>query len=102
MIGVLGRHHPEVVVAAIAIIGLALGPVFPLLISEAGRRAPHRAADAAARLSAIGYGAYLAGPPVVGFLADHIGLPTAALGVATGCAAILLNGSRRLRNTGHD
>lgn len=69
--------QPVVMVAAIGLVGLMLGPVFPLAVSRASRSNPGRAAALTAQVSAIGYFAYLAGPPVIGLIAESIGLPIA-------------------------
>lgn len=79
------------VAVAIGLVGLVLGPVFPVAVSRAGRSAPGRAAAMTAQVSAVGYLAYLGGPPVIGFVADVIGLPLAfAATVALGCGGIAL------------
>lgn len=98
LIGLLVQHSPWGVLAAMAFIGLALGPVFPLLITEAGQRSPAGVAVATARVSAVGYGAYLAGPPLVGFLADHTGLSSAFAMVTCTCSVALAHGARSLRH----
>lgn len=95
--GLLVQHHAWVAVAVVAIIGAAVGPLFPLLITEAGSRSRAGVAAATARISVIGYGAYLGGPPMVGFLADHVGLPIAFVGVALACAAVLATMSMTVR-----
>jgi MFS family permease len=83
--------HPLVMAVAIGLVGLVLGPMFPVAVSRAGRSAPGRAAAMTARVSAVGYIAYLGGPPVIGFVADVIGLPvTFAAAVALGCVGIAL------------
>ncbi|WP_061712640.1 MFS transporter [Kocuria palustris] len=69
--------QPVVMVAAIGLIGLMLGPVFPLAVSRASRSNPGRAAAMTAQVSAVGYFAYLAGPPGIGLIAEGIGLPIA-------------------------
>lgn len=84
-------------VVAIGCVGLALGPLFPLAIVEAGRRSRGGVALATARVSAVGYAAYLGGPPIVGFLADHAGLRTAFVAIALVCCAVLFLVSPSLR-----
>jgi MFS family permease len=91
--GFVTQSDPWPVVAALGIAGLALGPLFPLAITEAARRTAGGAALATARVSAVGYSAYLGGPPMVGFLADHIGLLTTFVTVACCCGAALLAAS---------
>ena len=67
-------------------IGTAL--VFPAAMSSGGEQ-PGRAADAIATVSTIGYGGFLIGPPLIGLLAQQIGighalwiLPALGAGVA--------------------
>jgi MFS family permease len=38
------------------------------------RASPRHAAGRVSAASSIGYAAFLAGPPVIGFLADHVGV----------------------------
>jgi fucose permease len=66
-----------------AYLGMALWAVgicliFPATISAAGE-SPRRPADAIAVVSSIGYGGLLIGPPLIGFLAEHVGLGNALL-----------------------
>ena len=47
-----------------------------------------------AQVATIGYGGFLLGPPVIGFVAEHLGL-RAALGIAlAGAALVALLGGR--------
>ncbi|MGC5023862.1 MFS transporter [Tsukamurella sp. DT100] len=55
--------------AGVVVVGLFLGPVFPLAIGAAAARSPGSAARATAAVSAVGYLAHLGGPPLVGVLA---------------------------------
>ncbi|KUG54806.1 MFS transporter [Kocuria palustris] len=87
--------QPLVMVVAIGLIGLMLGPVFPLAVSRASRSNPDRAAAMTAQVSAFGYFAYLAGPTVIGFLAEGLGLPIAfAAVVILSCLGIGAAGRR--------
>ena len=72
----------------VVVAGLTIGPVFPLAIAAAAERSPGSAARATAAVSAVGYLAHLGGPPLVGTLAQPLGLPMAAalLGAAAGAA----------------
>lgn len=56
-------------------LGSSLG--FPVGMSIAASRGDHLGPRAVSVISAFGYGAMLSGPPVIGFLADAIGLPQA-------------------------
>lgn len=83
--------EPVAMAAAVGLIGLVLGPVFPVAVSRASRSAPGRAAAMTAQVSAVGYFAYLGGPPVIGFVADVVGLPlTFVTTVALSCVGIAL------------
>jgi len=74
--------------AALWALGVCL--VFPAAVS-AGGEAPERPADAIAAVTAIGYGGFLLGPPLIGLLADRVGLGRALLVLlllAAGIAAL--------------
>ena len=62
--------------AALWALGVCL--VFPAAVS-AGGETPGRPADAIAAVTAIGSGGFLVGPPLIGLLADHVGLGRALL-----------------------
>jgi fucose permease len=64
-------------VAALAVIGIVLWGLgaalgFPVGMSAAGDD-PTRAARRVSVVSTIGYGAFLGGPPLLGFVGDHVG-----------------------------
>jgi MFS family permease len=79
---------------ALAVIGLCIGPLFPLALARGGRAAPEHAAETTARLSIVGYAAHLGGPPSIGFLAEHAGLPATFLVVLALTAVALLGVAR--------
>lgn len=56
-------------------IGSSLG--FPVGMSIAASRSDHLGPRAVSIISAFGYGAMLSGPPIIGFVAEHTGLPQA-------------------------
>jgi predicted MFS family arabinose efflux permease len=62
--------------AALWALGVCL--VFPAAVS-AGGESPGRPADAIAAVTTIGYGGFLVGPPLIGLLADQVGLGRALL-----------------------
>jgi MFS family permease len=65
--------------AGFLLVGLGLANIFPLAIDRAGAlRGPRGVATA----STLGFGGMVAGPPVIGFLAQAFGLPLALLSVA--------------------
>ncbi len=53
--------------------GIGTALVFPAAMSAGGEQ-PGRAADAIATVSTIGYGGFLIGPPLIGLLAQEIGI----------------------------
>jgi MFS family permease len=75
------------VIAGWVCAGLGLSIVIPVLFSAAGRIAGVPQAHALAAVSGVTYVGFLAGPPVIGFLAEAIGLGVALLAPA---ALILL------------
>ena len=75
------------ILIGIAFWGTGTALVFPAAMSAGGEQ-PGRAADAIAAVSTIGYGGFLIGPPLIGLLAQQIGighalwiLPVLAVGI---------------------
>jgi fucose permease len=71
--------------AALWALGVCL--VFPAAVS-AGGEAAGRPADAIAAVTTIGYGGFLLGPPLIGLLADRVGLGRALLALLVLAAGI--------------
>jgi len=63
--------------AGAALWGAGICLVFPACVSAAGETS--RPAESIAVVTTLGYGALLVGPPMIGTLADHIGLERALL-----------------------
>src|SRR5215213_6649506 len=101
MLLALATTSPVLVVGGFVLVGLALAAVAPLAFSVAGETVPDRAGSAVSVVTTFGYGGFLLGPPLVGGLAEVVGL-RAALGVvaAAGLAVFLL--SSNLREPGED
>ncbi|GAA3884782.1 MFS transporter [Saccharothrix violaceirubra] len=72
--------HPAVFLAAAACVGAGLGPLFPAAVGASGD---------IATVTAVGYCAYLAGPPVLGAAAEAVGLPV-AFGVAVSVVGVVV------------
>ena len=74
---------------ASALVGLGLANIVPILFSAAGRTPGMAPGAAIAAVTTAGYSGFLAGPPMVGFAAEWIGLPGALglLAVAVGSMA---------------
>lgn len=68
-----------VALGGFVLVGLGLANVFPLAIARAGAIG---GPSGVALATTVGYTGLLGGPPVIGFLATHAGLPTALSTVA--------------------
>ncbi len=66
-----------------ALWGAGLAVVFPTAITIAGAHGGDNSAGAISAVSAMGYGAFLTAPPMIGLLAQHI-----SLGFALGCVMV--------------
>lgn len=84
---VFGSPAIAFVGAAIWGVGSSLG--FPVGMSAAADD-PRRAALRISVVSTIGYTAFLAGPPLVGFLGDHVGILNALLAVGAASALAIV------------
>jgi MFS family permease len=74
-----------VAIAGFIAVGLGLANVFPLAIARAGALGGPNGVSLA---TGIGHTGMLAGPPLIGFLADHAGLPTALSTIAVMSMAV--------------
>ncbi len=86
------------IVVGLVLWGAGVALVFPAAMSAGGEQ-PGRAADGIATVSTIGYGGFLVGPPLIGLLANEIGLGTALwvlvpLGVAIAVLAPVVSPPR--------
>lgn len=84
-------------VPAVALFGLVLAGVgvangLPLLFSAAGRIPP--SAPSLSAVFTMGYGGFLFGPPIMGFVADHVGLPGALSLLVVMAAAVAVFAGR--------
>jgi MFS family permease len=91
-------------VAALAVVGIVLWGLgaalgFPVGMSAAGDD-PARAARRVSVVSTIGYGAFLSGPPLLGFVGDHVGTLDSLLVIAIAMvpAAVLVSSVRKPRS----
>lgn len=79
-----------IVLLGFGLVGAGFSVVFPLTLSAAGRTTKQASGTAIAAVATCGYVGLLAGPPVIGFVADIVGLRV-ALGlvvVLSLCAAV--------------
>lgn len=66
--------HPAAALAGFASAGLGFSTIFPVAVSAAGNARDVKPGPAIAAVSTTGYFGFLAGPPVIGFLAEAVGL----------------------------
>ena len=83
------------IVAGLAIAGLGIANIVPVLFSAAGNTPGQPAATAVAAVATSGYFGLLAGPPVIGFVAEATSLTAAFL--MLGGAIFLVSLAARLR-----
>ena len=85
---------PGVALVALLLAGLGAANGVPLLFSAAGHARDMDAGPAIATVSSAGYFGLLAGPPLLGFVADATSLPAALGIVALLTAVVALNAGR--------
>jgi predicted MFS family arabinose efflux permease len=84
-------RSPVLAGAALLLVGFALAPVIPTVLSIAARSAPGRSGAAVSLVTTVGYSAFVLGPPVVGAVAGATSLRAGlALAVVTMLAFALL------------
>ncbi|MFD9950571.1 MFS transporter [Nonomuraea sp. NPDC059023] len=72
--------------AGFVVVGCGLANVFPLAIAQAGALGGPAGVSLA---SSIGHAGMLGGPPLIGFMAEHVGLPAALSAIAVSSAAVV-------------
>ena len=77
------------------VVGFGLANIFPIALASSGALAGSKGVALA---STIGYSGLLGGPPLVGFVAEHLGLPVALTSVSlfAACVALATTGVRAL------
>ena len=89
---------PVIALAFIAVAGMGIALVAPALYARAGRTASsHNRAAAIARLTSFGYTGFLLGPPLMGGLAEVVGLRGAFSVMAVMAALLAVGGLLALR-----
>jgi MFS family permease len=93
---VFGQLVPVAILGA-ALLGLGTALGFPVGMSAAADD-PARSAARVSVVASIGYTAFLAGPPLIGFLGDHVGVLNALTVTAAllGLAALIAGSTRPL------
>ncbi len=92
-------NQPGIMLLGFAAVGLGLSIVYPLVFSAAGNHPTVSAGRAVASVATVGYGGFLAGPPILGWLAELTSL-RAMMGLIVLLAAltaVLANATRPAR-----
>ncbi|WP_405986141.1 MFS transporter [Streptomyces sp. NBC_00872] len=82
--------------AGYTLLGLGMAAVIPVIFSHAAQLRPERPGPAIAAVSSVGYAGFLAGPPIIGGIAEAVDLRAAMLVLPALMAAMALL-SLRLR-----
>ncbi|GAA0591683.1 MFS transporter [Actinomadura livida] len=85
----LAAAHPVAAVAGFTVFGLGIAVVAPITFSAAGNVPGVPAAAGISRVTGIGYLGLLGGPPVIGFVAQGVGLGW-ALAVPVGLVGLIV------------
>ena len=78
---------------ALAFAGIGIGNAAPILFAGGGRLEPEAPGRGIAAVTTLGYAGFLAGPPLIGFVAEVTGLPV-ALGLIV-LASLVIAACRR-------
>lgn len=100
LITVATAPHPLVALIGFGLMGLGCSSVYPLAISAAARRTDRPASVNVAALGQMTFVVFFAGPPLLGFIAEHFGIRFSYWAVVPVIVAALLAtrtlaGSRR-------
>jgi MFS family permease len=94
--GALGAGTPAAGIVGCGLVGLGISNVIPILFSAAGRVADVEAGPALATVATTGYFGFLAGPPLIGLVAEAAGLRI-ALGIVCALCAVITAGAGMVR-----
>jgi fucose permease len=83
---------PVAATAGFVLTGFGMANIVPLLFAAAGRVPGVKPAVGVAMAATIGYGAFLMGPPLIGFLAGAVGLRFALIVLVASAVGIAIGG----------
>ena len=93
-------HDARAAIIGFGLVGLGIANIVPLVFSAAGGVTGLRPGSALAAVATVGYFGWLAGPPVIGLLAEALGLARALGIVSLACALVALR-ARTVRALAH-
>jgi MFS family permease len=88
--------HPVAALLGFAGMGFGLANIAPIVFSAAGRLPDLPPGIGIAAVSTAGYGGFLAGPPLIGLVAEVAGLPL-ALGLVAAAVGLMILGTGALQ-----
>lgn len=87
----LAAPMPALAVAGFAIVGFGMANLVPVLYGAAGALPDQASGSAIAAVATMGYTGFLAGPPLIGFVAEATSLPIALGLVVLACIVIAIS-----------
>jgi fucose permease len=100
MLIALAVPHPAAALAGFALVGLGFSNIVPVLFSVAGQLPGIAPAHGIAAVSSVGYFGMMAGPPMIGFIAQGSSLAAGLLVVTVFAAAVAALSRRALGAAG--
>jgi MFS family permease len=91
--GSLFIGKPLTAILGFGLVGLGIANIIPVLFSAAGKIPGVQAGTALAAVATTGYCGFLAGPPLIGFVAEITSL-SVALGMVSACCALIALSAR--------
>lgn len=95
MITALVSTIPALVMVGFALVGLGVSSIFPVVYILASKEKSMLPSAALAAVSSIGFIGFLVGPPVIGFIAEGVGLRSALMAVVLLGTIIVLLASKQ-------
>ncbi|WP_296358721.1 MFS transporter [Ramlibacter sp.] len=96
----LAWPHPGTALAGFALVGLGFANIVPVLFSAAGQLPGIAAAHGIAAVSSVGYFGMMAGPPLIGFIAEARSLTAGMLVVIVFAVVVAVFAKRALGTHG--
>ena len=82
--------EPRIGIAGFAMVGLGIANIIPVTFGSAGRVSDVPAGTALAAVATTGYFGYVAGPPLIGLVAEATSLPVGLALVSACCALVAI------------